>query len=315
GEKQEARGDTLFSQHILDADLPQGFRELNIWYDGSTDPSRHLRSLENMAVLHRYNDLVQCRAFLTTLRGPAQDWFHQLPPRAVRDFDGFSSSFLNQFASVKAQEKSYLTLIGMQQKEGESLRDYVARYTQACVDVPSATEEIKSGGLTRGLLPGLCRNSLAKRPGRTFDEVLGRCAKYMNVEEAEADFLQAAKAKTESRDEKKDKKPITSGERKGSPKSEREGQSRGWRKTQHTPLSASNARILEVMEKEIRESVVRWPRTRKDGPTKHKSDLYCRFHKDYGHNTDECRHLKNEIERLIKTGHLKEFIYKDRDRT
>ncbi|CAA0819290.1 Unknown protein, partial [Striga hermonthica] len=159
-----------FSQHILDADLPQGFRELNIWYDGSTDPSRHLRSFENMAVLHRYNDPVQCRAFLMTLRGPAQDWFHQLPPGAVRDFDEFSPSFLNQFASVKAQEKSYLTLIGMQKKEGESLRDYVARYTRACVDVPSATEEIKSGGLTRGLLLGLFRNSLAKRPGRTFDE-------------------------------------------------------------------------------------------------------------------------------------------------
>ncbi|CAA0820117.1 Unknown protein, partial [Striga hermonthica] len=88
-----------FSQHILDADLPQGFRELNIWYDGSTDPSRHLRSFGNMAVLHRYNDPVQCRAFLTTLRDPAQDWFHQLPTRAVRDSDGFSSSFLNQFAS------------------------------------------------------------------------------------------------------------------------------------------------------------------------------------------------------------------------
>ncbi|CAA0834278.1 Unknown protein, partial [Striga hermonthica] len=244
-----------------------------------------------------------------------KDWFHQLPPGAVRDFDGFSSSFLNQFASVKAQEKSYVTLIGMQQKEGESLRDYVARYTRACVDVPSATEEIKSGGLTRGLLPGLCRNSLAKQPGRTFDEVLGRCAKYMNVEEAEADFLQAAKSKTEPRDEKKDKKPVATTERKGSPRSERERRSRGWRTAQYTPLLASNARILEVMEKEIRDNVVRWPRTRKDGPTEPKSDLYCRFHKDYDHNTGECRHLKNKIERLIKAGHLKEFIYKDRERT
>ncbi|CAA0830899.1 Unknown protein, partial [Striga hermonthica] len=163
-----------FSQHILDADLPPGFCDLNISYDGSNDPSRLLRSFENMAVLHRYNDPVQCQAFLTTLRGSAQDWFHQLPSGAIKDFDGFNSSFLNQFSSVKPQEKSNLTLMGLQQKEGESLRDYVVRYTRTCVDVPRALEEIKAGGLTRGLLPGLCRNSLAKCPSRMFDEVLGR---------------------------------------------------------------------------------------------------------------------------------------------
>ncbi|CAA0814772.1 Unknown protein, partial [Striga hermonthica] len=255
--------------HILDTDLPQGFRGLNISYNGSTDPSRHIKSFENMAVLHRYNDPVQCRAFLTTLRGSAQDWFHQLPSGAIKDFNGFSSSFLNQFASVKPQEKSYLTLMGIQQKEGESLRDYVARYTRACVEVPRASEEIKAGVLTRGLLPGLCRNSLAKRPGRTFDEVLERCAK-------------------------REKKSFSTGERKGSPRAKREGRSRGWRPTHYTPLAAPQARILEVMEREIRDNVVRWPKTRNDGPTKPK--IYCRFHKDYGNNTDDCRHLKDEIE-------------------
>ncbi|CAA0834127.1 Unknown protein, partial [Striga hermonthica] len=216
-----------FSQHILDADLPQGFRDLNISYDGSTDPSRHMRSFENMAVHHRYNDPVQCRAFLTTLRGFAQDWFHWLPAGAIKDFEGFSSSFLNQFASVRPQEKSYLTLMGIQQKEGESLQDYVVRYTRACVEVPSASEEIKAGGLTRGLLPGLCKNSLAKLPGRTFDEVLGRCAKYMNVEDAEANFSQSAKTiKIDPRDERKEKRVSSTGERKGSPRAEREGRPR-----------------------------------------------------------------------------------------
>ncbi|CAA0833368.1 Unknown protein, partial [Striga hermonthica] len=182
--------------------------------------------------------------------------------------------------------------------------------------VPRASEEIKAGGLTRGLLPGLRRNSLAKRSGRTFDEVLGRCAKHMNVEEAEADFLQMVKAsKADSRDERREKKNSSTGERKGSPRAEREGRPRGWRPTQYTTLLAPQARILEVMEREIHDNVVRWPKTRKDGPTRLKSNLYCRFHKDYGHNTDDCRHLKDEIERLIKAGHLKEFIYKDREKS
>ncbi|CAA0839531.1 Unknown protein, partial [Striga hermonthica] len=117
-----------FSQHILDADLPQGFRELNFWYDGSTDPSQHLWSFENMAVLHCYNNHVQCRAFVTTLRGPAQDWFHQLPPGAVRNFDGFSSSFLNQFASVSP----YLTMIGAAKRKRVAARLCGEVYTSLC---------------------------------------------------------------------------------------------------------------------------------------------------------------------------------------
>ncbi|CAA0819896.1 Unknown protein, partial [Striga hermonthica] len=119
----------------------------------------------------------------------------------------------------------------------------------------------------------------------------------------------------DSRDQRRENRISSAGERKGSPRAEREGRPRGWRPTQYTPLSAPQAQILEVMEKEIHDNVVRWPKTRKDGPTRPKSNLYCRFHKDYGHNTDDCRHLKDEIERLIKVGHLKEFIYKDREKS
>ena len=33
----------------------------------------------------------------------------------------------------------------------------------------------------------------------------------------------------------------------------------------------------------------------------------CAFHRDIGHNTERCVALKDEIERLIRVGHLKEF--------
>ena len=34
----------------------------------------------------------------------------------------------------------------------------------------------------------------------------------------------------------------------------------------------------------------------------------CEFHKDVGHTTDRCAALKDEIERLIRAGHFKEFF-------
>ncbi|XP_077249460.1 uncharacterized protein LOC143888968 [Tasmannia lanceolata] len=41
---------------------------------------------------------------------------------------------------------------------------------------------------------------------------------------------------------------------------------------------------------------------------------YCRFHKDHGHDTDECKHLKDEIELLIQREYLKKYVKDDSDR-
>ncbi|XP_077226391.1 uncharacterized protein LOC143859619 [Tasmannia lanceolata] len=38
---------------------------------------------------------------------------------------------------------------------------------------------------------------------------------------------------------------------------------------------------------------------------------YCRFHGDHGHDTDECRHLKEEIELLINRGYLRKYVKED----
>ncbi|CAA0834111.1 Unknown protein, partial [Striga hermonthica] len=138
--------------------------------DGSSDPSRHVRTFENMAVLYRYSDSVCCRALLSTLRGGALDWFHQLPPGLIADFEDFVSKLTNQYSSAVAKEKTYFTLMAMRQGEKESLRKYVARYNQTCLEVHSASDELKAGVLIRSLQAGPCRTSLAKTPARSYED-------------------------------------------------------------------------------------------------------------------------------------------------
>ena len=49
----------------------------------------------------------------------------------------------------------------------------------------------------------------------------------------------------------------------------------------------------------------------KGDPNKCNRNKYCRFHRDHGHDTDECFDLKQQIKNLIRQGKLRNFIRQD----
>ena len=42
--------------------------------------------------------------------------------------------------------------------------------------------------------------------------------------------------------------------------------------------------------------------------------MYCTYHRDKGHTTEQCRVLKDHLGQLVKAGHLKEFVLDSGDR-
>ena len=56
---------------------------------------------------------------------------------------------------------------------------------------------------------------------------------------------------------------------------------------------------------------LKWPEKMKgDSNKRNKNKYYC-FHRDHGHNTDECYDLKYQIENLIRQGKLRHFVGMD----
>ncbi|XP_059663536.1 uncharacterized protein LOC132309226 [Cornus florida] len=56
------------------------------------------------------------------------------------------------------------------------------------------------------------------------------------------------------------------------------------------------------------EPYLKWPPKLKSDPTRRPRDKYYRFHKDHVHTTDDCFDLKDQIETLIRRGHMRKFI-------
>ncbi|GFS38889.1 hypothetical protein Acr_00g0059990 [Actinidia rufa] len=71
------------------------------------------------------------------------------------------------------------------------------------------------------------------------------------------------------------------------------------------PLKAPVAQVLSEIK---HEEFVKWPGKIKTDPQKRNRNKYCEFHRDHGHNTEDCFQLKEQIADLIKRGYLRKYI-------
>ena len=69
--------------------------------------------------------------------------------------------------------------------------------------------------------------------------------------------------------------------------------------------------LEQVLMKIKDDPSLKWPEKMKGDPNKRNRNKYCRFHKDHGHDTDECFDLKQQVENLIRQGKLRNFLGQD----
>ena len=115
-----------FMAKVLHFPLPTKFRmPQEEAFDGVRDPVDHLNTYKNQMELHGYQDLVRCRAFTITLKGPALAWFNRLPPSSISSFRELSIAFVSHFIGARTYRKPSYHLLTIKQSSQESLRSYV----------------------------------------------------------------------------------------------------------------------------------------------------------------------------------------------
>ncbi|XP_059638538.1 uncharacterized protein LOC132280801 [Cornus florida] len=255
-------------------------------------------------------DEIMCRAFPTTLKGWARLWFNKLKPGSIENFEELSKQFIGHFIAGQKHRRPATHLLNVKQQKGESLRDYISRFNTEMLQVEEVDDKVALTAFMGGLQTSKFLFSLSKEAPTSMTELMVRARKHMNADDA----MNARKNK-DGKDKRSDKKrpaPSTREERELKYKKFSNNQAdRSFRRpaspgryNNYTPLNTSVEQVfLQIQD----DASLKWPPKLKADPTKRSRDKYCRFHRDHGHNTEDCFDLKNQIENLVRKGHLHKF--------
>ena len=290
--------DSPFTTVVLECPVPSKFRLPQLKsFDTLKDPQDHFNTFKMTLGFQQPPDEILCHSFPTTLKGAAREWFTKLPTSLVDSFEQLSNAFLRYFIGGQRPKRPADHLLTIKQGEKETLRSYVKRFTRETLEVDEADDKLQLTTFKAGLRSRDLTASLAKNPPKTMAEMLLKAQKYINAKDAMVAIRDGKKPGDKGRkdDERKGQKKecpdcrITDANRRKDDK--------GTRTVKFTPLVMPVDKILMQIKDE---HYLKWPRPLHSSPHICDKNKYYRFHKDYGHYTEDCRDLKEQIEELIQ---------------
>ena len=224
-----------FTAGVLHFPLSAKFRMPQVeTFDGTKDPIDHLNTYKNQMKLHGYHDLIWCRVFAITLKGPTLARFNRLPPSSISSFTELSITFISHFIGARTYMKPSYHLLTIKQSSRESLKSYVQRFKVKSlkVDIPDEKFAITAFIAGLGVQSKDLMFSISKNPQASMAEVLAKTEKYINGEEALLSKQKSSSIQKEkSRGDKKwEQSPKRQADRDGSLRRSRENRERSLRR-------------------------------------------------------------------------------------
>ncbi|KAL0433349.1 UNVERIFIED_CONTAM: hypothetical protein Slati_2669200 [Sesamum latifolium] len=298
GEIVSQNRNSPFSNKILTEVVDPSFRMPDLpKYDRTKDPQEHVVAFELVMNLYGQSGEINAKLFVTTVTGKAQEWFTSLPSRGIETFEQLVQKFTFHFASKRKQKRSSTYLFNIRQKEDESLKNFIGRFNNETLEIQDLRIDMMVSMLIHGLKKGPFASALARDPPEDVEQLMRIAQKYIDEEEINA-MKDGEWQRTRDRGRWKDsrEKNVRADKERDPP----------YRPKFHryTPLAMTRTKALMMVEKS---NLLQWPQHTRFTPAKKYSNKYCKFHKEKGHDTEDCYQLKDEIERLVRQGYFKEY--------
>ncbi|GJZ08858.1 reverse transcriptase domain-containing protein [Tanacetum coccineum] len=242
-------------------------------YDGSEDPEDHLKIFQSAAKTKRWAMPTWCHMFNFTLTGNARVWFDELPKETIDSYDDLKKAFLENYLQQKKCIKDPVEIHNIRQRDGKSTKEFVRRYKIECRDVKGALECMKISGFMHGITnPELIKRLHDKIP-KSVDEMMRVTTAFLRGEVAASN--------------RERKKPFSSWKQQET--SQKHSFKKGGFRNQQRGKFKAPPPMTTPVEKRNQEK-------------------FCEFHGEVGHNTDECMHLRKQIEEMLKAEKLSHLI-------
>jgi hypothetical protein len=194
----EPPGTRVFSREIRTASFPQRFRQPTSIdkYNGETDPRVWLNDYRLACQLGGATaDEVIIRNLPLHLADSARTWLEHLPASQIHNWDDLVRTSVGNFQGTYVRPGNSWDLRACTQKPGESLRDFIRRFSKRCTELPSVAQS----KIVYSLLEGTtCRDlvrELGCSPPADSNELFDIATSFASGEEAVGAIFDGKKGK------------------------------------------------------------------------------------------------------------------------
>jgi hypothetical protein len=188
----------VFSREIRTASFPQHFRQPTSIdkYNEGTDPRVWLNDYRLACQLGgaTTDEVIICNLPLH-LADSAQTWLEHLPASHIHSWDDLVYTFMGNFQGTYVRPGNSWDLRACTQKPGESLRDFIRRFSKHCKELPSVAQS----EIVHAFLEGTTCRDLMRELGRSppvdSNELFDIATSFASGEEVVGDFFNGRKGK------------------------------------------------------------------------------------------------------------------------